>query len=204
VPPNSLQNNKKGKIDDGPLKTAIMNDRLKTLIEQYTELEHGVQELLREQCQTLCGQCTLCCCDAIICEEALESAFLKLLHKETGLFSEQYGFLSPTGCSLKQGRPPTCYEYFCDDQIYFQPDELHGEILQILGALPNHATRKALGDQPLAEIIKEEALDQLNFQTLEKQLQESFQALTIIQTFYQENVLPDPSYSALKNIHRTP
>jgi len=180
-----------------------MNPSLKTFIKQYIELELGVQELLREQCLTLCEQCTICCCHANICEEAIESAFLKLAHKQTDQFSNSYGFLSETGCTLKQGRPPVCYEFFCDDQIYFQPDELHGEILRILGALPNHATQKAFGDQPIVEIMQEKALDDLNFQTLEKQLQESFQALEIIRTFYNEGALPDSSYNALKQINLT-
>ncbi len=181
-----------------------MTDPLKNFIEQYIELEKGVQELLREQCTSLCMQCTICCCHAHICEEAIESAFLRLVHQQTGLFSDQYGFLSETGCTLQQGRPPVCYEFFCDDQIYFQPDELHGEILQILGALPNHATQKALGDRPLVEIMQDEALDQLDFQGLEKQLQESLHALKTIRTFYNENTLPDTSYRALKQILRTP
>ena len=176
---------------------------LKSFIEQYTKLEHGVQELLRGQCTSLCMQCTICCCHTHICEEAIESAFLKLVHQQTNQFSDSYGFLSEKGCILQQGRPPVCYEFFCDDQIYFQSDELHGEILRILGALPNHATQKALGDQPIVEIMKEEALDDLNFQGLEKQLQESFQALEIIRTFYNEGTLPEASLQVLKQINLT-
>ena len=126
-----------------------------------------------------------------------------MVHQQTDQFCDSYGFLSERGCTLPHGRPPVCYEFFCDDQIYFQPDELHGEILQILGALPNHATQKALGDQPIVEIIKEEALDDLDFQGLEKQLEESFQALELIRTFYNENTLPETSYRALKTIQLT-
>ncbi len=180
-----------------------MNPRLKTFIEQYTELEHGVQELVRGQCMSLCEQCTICCCHTHICEEAIESAFLRLVHKQTDPFSDSYGFLSENGCALQHGRPPVCYEFFCDDQIYFQPDELHGEILRILGALPNHATQKALGDQPIVEIMKEEVLDDLDFQGLEKQLQESFQALEIIRGFYAEGDLSGESRSILNGIHTT-
>jgi len=180
-----------------------MTDPLKKFITQYIELEKGVQELLREQCISLCMQCTICCCHANICEEAIESAFLKLVHKQADQFDDSYGFLSEKGCTLLQGRPPVCYEFFCDDQIHAQPDELHGEILRILGALPNHATQKARGDQPIVEITKEEALDDLNFQGLEKQLQESVQALEIIRTFYNEGALPESSQRALEQINLT-
>ncbi len=180
-----------------------MNARLKTFIEQYTELELGVKPLLLDQCRSLCAQCTICCCYITICEEAFESAFLKLIHKQTDQFDDSRGFLSETGCSLHQGRPPICYEFFCDDQLYFQPDELHSEILRILGSLLTHATKKALGDQPIVEITKEETLDDLNFQGLEKQLKESFQALEIIRTFYAEGDLSEESRSVLNGIHIT-
>jgi hypothetical protein len=178
-----------------------MNDTLKTFIEQYTELECGVQELISEKGQSLCVSCTCCCCDVIICKEAIESPFLKRVHQQTELFSDRNGFLSETGCTLKQGRPPVCYEYFCDNHFYHQPDDLHAEVLKILGALLNHATRNAQGDTPLEEIMQEEALDQLDFQRLEKQMKESLQALEIIRTFYRDGTLPEASYKVLKQIH---
>lgn len=178
-----------------------MNDTLQTYIKRYTELETGIRELISEKGQSLCGSCTRCCCDAIICEEAIESPFLKLVHQQTDLFSEKYGFLSETGCVLEKGRPPVCYEYFCDDHFYYQPDELYAEVLKILGALLNHATRNARGDLPLAEIMQEEALETLDFPRLEKQMQESFRALEIIQTFYRDGTLPTASYETLKQIH---
>jgi len=178
-----------------------MNDTLKTYIEQYTEFEHGLRELISEKGQSLCGSCTRCCCDTIICEEAVESPFLKLVHQQTEHFSEKYGFLTESGCLLKQGRPPVCYEYFCDDHFFHQPDELQAELLKILGALLHHATRNAKGDLPLEEIMKEEDLDLLDFPQMEQQMQESIQALGIILTFYRDGTLPAASYEVLKQIH---
>lgn len=181
-----------------------MNAQLKEYIDHYTELERSMQELITELSSSLCEQCTLCCCDAMICEEAIESPFLKLVHQQTDQFSDRYGFLSTTGCSLDKGRPPACYEYFCDDQFYHQPDELYAEILQILGALLSHATRNARGDSPLAEIMQKEALDNLDFKQMEEQLQESLQALEIIKAFYHDRVLTDESYQTLKRIQLSP
>ncbi len=177
-----------------------MNNSLKSYIEQYTELERGMQELITELGKTLCEQCTLCCCDAMICEEAIESPFLKLVHQQTDQFSDRYGFLSTTGCSLPKGRPPACYEYFCDDHFYHQPDELHAEVLKILGGLLNHATRNAQGDLPLEDIMPEEELDQLDFHRLNKQMGESLQALEIIRRFYRDGIMPATSLQALKQI----
>lgn len=177
-----------------------MVPELKHFIERYTKLEREVQRLVTGICYELCAQCTQICCRADICEEAIESPFLRLINQRTALDSDAYGFLTPTGCGIETGRPTVCYEYFCHDHIYYQPDDLHAKIMRILGALPAHATRNAIGDAPLAEILDEEKLNEADFQTLEKQLDESFQALEIIKTFYNEETLPDDADRVLDRI----
>ncbi|WP_136078344.1 hypothetical protein [Pontiella desulfatans] len=178
-----------------------MNDSLKAYVEQYVELETGLQELVLMQCASLCAQCTSVCCDAVICREAIESPFLKQVHQQADLFDEQEGFLTPTGCRLKKGRPSVCYEYFCDNQFFYQSDDRHAGILQILGSLLFHATRNAQGETPLLEIMQEEELDRLDFQRLEEQMKESLQALETIRSFYRNGTLPEHSRIALKRIH---
>ncbi len=177
-----------------------MNDALKTYIEKYTAVELGMRELINRKGNSLCAQCTRCCCDVIHCTEAITSPFLKLIHRQSQEFDEKDGFLSNTGCVLKKGRPSICYEYFCDNHFYYQPDELHAEVLKIIGALLYHATRNAKGDTPLDEIMTEEELDHLDFKLLEKQMQESLQALEIIRTFYQSGRMSEESHQALKRI----
>ncbi len=167
-----------------------MNPELKQFIERYTELEREVQKLVTGLCYTLCAQCSQICCRADICEEAIESPFLRLINKRSELDSDAYGFLMPTGCGIKIGRPTVCYEYFCYDHLYHQPDEVHEKVMKVLGALPAHATRNAIGDVPLSEILQEEKLELSNFPTMEKQLDESFQALEVIKTFYSDGALP--------------
>ncbi len=177
-----------------------MNNTLKTYIKQYTKLELGMRELINRKGNSLCGQCTRCCCDIIICEEAIKSPFLKTVHQQTDQFKEKTGFLSPTGCTLEKGRPSVCYEYFCDDHFYYQPDELHAEVLKILGGLLNHATRNAQGDIPLDDIATVEELDHLDFPRLEKQMKESLQAMEIIRTFYRDGTLSEDALQALRLI----
>ena len=177
-----------------------MNPNLKQFIERYIELEREVQRLVTGICFELCAQCTQICCRADICEEAIESPFLRLINKRTELDSDAYGFLTPTGCGIKIGRPTVCYEYFCYDHLYYQGDETREKVLRVLGALPAHATRNAIGDTPLAEILDEKKLNEADFQTLEKQLDESFQALEIIKTFYNEETLPDDADRVLNKI----
>jgi hypothetical protein len=177
-----------------------MNSFLKQFIERYVELEREVQTLVTGLCYELCAQCTQICCRADICEEAIESPFLRLINKRSELDSDAYGFLTPTGCGIKVGRPTVCYEYFCHDHIYYQPDDIHAKVMRVLGALPAHATRNAIGDAPLSEILQEEKLDQADFQTLEKNLDECFQALEVIKVFYNEETLSDDANRVLDRI----
>lgn len=177
-----------------------MNDALKTYIEKYTELELGMRELINRTGNSLCAQCSCVCCDVLVCVEGIKSPFLKLVHQQADEYDEQKGFLSDTGCTLKKGRPSVCYEYFCDNHFYHQPDELHAEVLKIIGALLYHATRNAKDHTPLDEIMTEEELDHLDFEQLEKQMLESVQALEIIRTFYQTGRVSDESLQALRRI----
>lgn len=178
-----------------------MKTELKHLLEEYSELERGVQELVSAQCGAVCGLCTVaCCCRADICEEALDSPFLKLLHKRNGLESDGYGFLTESGCALPIGRPPVCYEFFCEEVLADQPDNLRCKLLKILGRLPAHAGQNAHGEAHLVEIMDEEVLNHLAFQRLEKQMLECFQALEILRTFFNEGTLPDSADRVLGRI----
>jgi hypothetical protein len=177
-----------------------MHSNLKHLIVRYAELERAVQKLVNEQCCTLCGHCTQVCCRADICEEAIESPFLRLINKRSELDSDRYGFLCETGCALSVGRPPVCVEYFCNDQLYHQPNPTHERVLRLLGALVAHAGRNAIEDTHLVEILQKEALKEVDFQTLEKNLTESFHALKIIRQFYNEGTLPDDADRVLDRI----
>jgi hypothetical protein len=174
-----------------------MNRQLKHLIKEYAELERGVQELVSAQCREGCELCTACCCRADLCEEALESPFLCAVHGLDKLDSDRYGFLTETGCALKIGRPPVCYEFFCDELQAAQPDELHRDVLLVLGRLPAYAGENAHGETHLVEIMNAEELEHLAFQRLEKQMQECFQALEIIRTFYNTGTLPNDRAAVL-------
>lgn len=168
-----------------------MNSRLEHLLEEYAELERGVQALVGQNCQPICELCTTCCCRADICEEAVASPFLRLLHGRNELESDGYGFLTETGCALEVGRPPVCYEFFCGDVLGAMPDALHSHMLRILGSLPTHAGQNAHGEAHLVEVMDEEELEHLAFQRLEKQMDESFQCLEILREFFNEGTLPD-------------
>lgn len=177
-----------------------MNNRLETFIENYTELEQGVQVLVTEQCRTSCGICTACCCRADICEEAVDSPFLRALHRQQELESDRYGFLCASGCTLPLGRPPVCYEFFCKELLEDQPDDLHRTLLKILGHLPAYAGERACDAIHLTELIQEDALDSLDFEQLETQMKNALDALNCIRVFYEEGTLPEDSQRILERI----
>lgn len=181
-----------------------MKTKLKHLIEEYTELEREVQVLVSAQCREVCGLCTSCCCRADLCEEALESPFLRAVHGRDELDSDGYGFLTETGCALEIGRPPICYEFFCNELLAAQPDDLHRDVLKILGRLPAYAGENAHGDAHLVEVMQEEELKHLAFQRLEKQFQNAREALDCICAFYNEGALPEHSRRALSRITVSP
>jgi hypothetical protein len=181
------------------LISSLMTNALKSYINEYTQLEAGIQKLVLEKCAPLCTQCTAICCDKVMCVEAIQSPFLKRIHEQTEEFDEENGFLTPTGCLLKKGRPSVCYEYFCDNHFYYQPDDQHAEVLQSLGSLLFHATRNAKGDVPLDEVPAED-LDHLDFDRLTSQLQESMLALHTIQTFFNEGTITQETFQTLKTI----
>lgn len=177
-----------------------MNSKLKHLLEEYAELERDVQELVSAQCREVCALCTACCCRADLCEEALDSPFLRAVHDRNELDSDRYGFLTETGCALELGRPPVCYEFFCNELLEAQPDALHRNVLKILGRLPAYAGENAHGDAHLVEIMQEEELEHLAFHRLEKQLQNAREALDCIRSFYDEGTLPEHSRKVLSRI----
>jgi hypothetical protein len=181
-----------------------MKKELNRLIEEYTALESEVQELVSAQCRAGCELCTACCCRADLCEEALESPFLCAVHGRTELDSDRYGFLTETGCGLEIGRPPVCYEFFCDELQAAQPDAVHREVLLVLGRLPAHAGKNAHGESHLVEIMHEEELEHLAFQRLEKQIQQAREALDCIRAFYNEGALSGRAVAILQRISPDP
>lgn len=173
---------------------------LSHVLNRYLELEHGVQELIREQCGASCALCTAFCCRADLCEEALESPFLCALHGRTELDSDAYGFRTESGCALTAGRPPVCYEFFCDDLLADQPDEAHRDALRKLGRLPGHAGERACEGAALAELRQASQLHRLEFHRLGQQLDEAQEALETLREFFQQKTLPERADRVLARI----
>lgn len=151
-----------------------------------------------------CGMCTACCCRADICEEATQSAFLSLLLKKQGLSEEQmdekYGWLDLHGCSLKYGRPPICYTYYCDELLARLPDDETRFSAKILGNLIHHIGEKALGGWHLVEVMDPKDLEKLDYPTLFQRLEESAAAFQVVQEFIEFGRLTKADHEILNVI----
>ncbi len=174
------------------------------IIWRYAALEREVQLLIESRCRSICANClSACCCRADICEEAFDSAFLEKLHgekKSTSRFSDRYGWLTERGCSLGLGRPPVCYEFFCDDVLSNLTSDTHRYVLTVLGKLVSHSGENALGTKHLIEIRDEEELEQVDFDQFLKQLNEAKSALEHIHYFYNNGELEHDGLEQLSKI----
>ena len=166
---------------------------LQNLIERYSDLEQGIREHVVQLFSGICGICTACCCRADICEEATESAFLSLLLEKQGLsiqkMDEKYGWLDLDGCSLKYGRPPICYSYYCDELLARLPDDEARLSAKVLGNLIYHIGRNALGEWHLVEIRNRNDLEKANYTQLFQCLEEAEAAYQVIEEYLQSGRL---------------
>lgn len=169
----------------------------KQFIELYAELEQGVQDLIAGRCRAVCELCTACCCRAEICEEAVSSPFLRTIHQREVLDSDGYGFLDIGGCALHAGRPPVCYEFFCDELLAAQEDDLHRYVLRALGRLLSLVGEQALGKAHLVELMSPEPLEQVDFEKMENRARRALKALDVIRQFYSSGRLDANSHDFL-------
>lgn len=171
------------------------------LIETYAELERRVRALMTQLFSGTCGMCTACCCRADICEEATESAFLSKLLEKQGLkkadMDDSYGWLDLHGCSLQYGRPPVCYEFYCDELLARLPDAETRYSAKVLGKLISHVGRDALGGWHLVEIMEDEDLEKIDHGSIHKKLEESSAAFEIIQEYVSTGRLTKSDREAL-------
>lgn len=174
---------------------------------RYAALEREVQLLINSQFSALCSFCPSCCCRTDICVEAFDSAFLKKLHgqeRRSVIFSDHHGWLTERGCGLVLGRPPICYEFFCDEILAVQPDETHRYLLHLLGKLVSHVGKNALGHSHLVEITDEADLDRLSIDHLKEKLNQTHSALKHIRFFYDNGFLDQDAIEQFRPILHPP
>jgi hypothetical protein len=142
---------------------------------RYMNLEARVNEVVTSACQPVCRACIDCCCDVRFCRESINSHWLMTIAAVSGNlvgdFNEQQGWLSPGGCRLKVGRPPVCYEFFCEAIINGEHNHHRRKSLKILGGLVGFAGLKALGNRHLITLSQFEIQNRLRFEKLGHRLE---------------------------------
>ena len=160
---------------------------LDDILPAYAELEANVGRLMARLFGETCGLCTACCCRVDICEEAQESAFLSRLLRMQGRtggeLDERLGWLDLHGCSLKHGRPPICYAYFCDELLARLPNDDTRFAVRILGNLMDHIGQQALDGLHLVEIRNESDLERVDCERLAQRLNEARDAFEALVAF---------------------
>lgn len=166
-------------------------DTMKNTIIAYGELELDVQRKISGLLNEFCANCTECCCRVDICEEAEESLFLRMVRDEFEQekhLSDQYGFLSETGCCLECGRPPVCYEFICDG-IALSLDEPSREALTALCKLIDYIGQRAAGQLHLAEILSENDLEKIDCHKVLGRIRKAETVLEHVEQFLETGTL---------------
>jgi hypothetical protein len=142
------------------------------VLKAYRGLEAEVQKTIRLMFGEMCALCTSTCCTPDICEESLDSAFLRALRaayqKDAG-FCDRYGWLTELGCALECGRPPVCYGFFCNEIVDSLSDN-EQRIVRVLGHIVSGVGEKAVGNSHLVEIMDSDDLKQLNCERIIKRI----------------------------------
>lgn len=162
---------------------------IEQLLQPYAELEISVRTLMTELFSDTCGLCTACCCRADICEEACHSAFLSLLLERQGVspadMDDRIGWLDLNGCTLVYGKPPICYEYFCDQLLARLPDDEARLAARVLGKLMDHVGKDAGDGCHLVEIMNPADLDKVSVDAVSLRLEEAKEAFDVIEQYMQ-------------------
>jgi len=117
----------------------------------------------------------------------MESAFLSSLLEEQGVtendMDHRYGWLNHQGCSLKYGRPPICYAFFCDELLARLPDEEARYAARMLGRLMHYIGKDAVGGWHLVEIMNKEDLKKIQIDDLFQRMHDAQNAFQVLQHF---------------------
>lgn len=180
---------------------------LSKIIEKYAAFEAEVGAYTQKNFQKSCSACNGACCRPEICEESLTSPFLTRLRQRfapDAVFSDGRGWLKPTGCALPVGRPPVCYQFFCDAVFENRQTAEFRYAVSILSNLVNHVGKKALGGRHIVELQDSSELKRVNYTRFEKKLNEAARAFQLVRAYLNGNIAELNSSPILKKISAPP
>lgn len=180
---------------------------LSKILEEYAAFEAEVRSYTTNIFQKHCSVCDGACCRPEICEESLSRPFLKQLRRRfvsDALFSDGRGWLEPNGCALTVGRPPVCYQFFCDAILKSRPTPDFRYAVTILSGLVNHVGKNALGRKHIVELQDYSELKRINFTRFEKHLNEAVKAFHLVRSYFKGDVAKLTPVPILKKFGPSP
>jgi hypothetical protein len=148
---------------------------LSKIFDKYAAFEGKVGAYMTKICRKQHSVCAGACCRPEICMESITSLFLRRLR--------HHGWLTEAGCALPLGRPPVCYQFFCEAIFEDWPTVEFRDALTILAELVNHVGKRARGRKHIVELQESSELKRINFTRFEKQLNEADSAFKWVRAF---------------------
>lgn len=161
--------------------TVTVTPPLYAFARDYYTFEQAVRRVISRVCVGFCSKCTAICCKPDFCQESIDSLWLSLLRTlfepPTLVYNQSTGWLTPQGCSLKGGRPPVCYDFFCYEITSSIKDIEKRDALNVIGGLVNSIGHRALGAHHLVLLSTPEQLYRLNYKRFSERLKQAYSIL---------------------------
>jgi hypothetical protein len=159
------------------------------VIHEYRYLEFQVHRILDRFCIPFCKSCICCCCKKEICEESINSFWLELIWTSFGCkilyYHDNDGWLTERGCKLIVGRPPVCYDFFCNNISNYISIDIDSLVaLRKIAHLITFSGKSAIGNKHLVTLTKYEIINKLSYKKLSNRITKSLEMLG-----YYESVL---------------
>ena len=185
----------------------ISMNTLVKIIDKYAIFEAGVMALTTKIHRSFCRVCKGDCCRPEICAEVTTSHFLSRVrkrHNPNTDFDPDSGWLTRAGCQLPVGRPPVCYQYFCDAIFDNGSTPEFRYAIKVLSNLVNYVGKDALNRRHIVELGTESELKRVNLSRFEKRLSEATEAFACIRSFIDGDKTKLTPTPILKTISRPP
>jgi hypothetical protein len=152
------------------------------IIEKYAAFEGEVSACTTKIFHRICSACSGACCRPEICAESLTSPFLKQVRQHfapDAVYDDDRGWMKPSGCALPVGRPPVCYQFFCDALFENRQTAEFRYAVRIISSLG----KKALGGKHIVELQDFSELRRANLARIEKRLNEATKAFQQVRAY---------------------
>ena len=161
--------------------TINVSPSLYAMAQDYYTFEQEIRRVINRVCAGFCSTCTAICCSPDFCQESIDSIWLSLVRtlfeSSSLVYNSSTGWLTQQGCSLKGGRPPVCYDFFCYEITSSITDNEKQDALNMVGGLVNFIGHRALGAHHMVLLSTPEQLHRLNRDRFSARLRQAYTIL---------------------------